>query len=339
MNRLTNTINSLLKLNLVVLLSVLACKPVYAVGTTAGIDISNTATVDYAIGGTAGSANDTVTFRVDEKLDVNVSWQDATNVGVNTPDTNRVLTFLLTNTGNGNDDYLLTVDNNIAGDQFNPALVNIYLDANNNGTYEAGTDTLYDAVGNRPTLNADESLAVFVVNNIPALLNSGDLGITQLTATSNTLSGVPGTALANAGDNNSVAVVGNSGATSSATGTYEVSNVAVSIVKSVVINDLLGGNQPLPGATMTYTLVVSVTGTGTATGIVITDPIPTNTSYVTNSITLDTGSGPVAQTDAADSPTDESDYNITNAGNITVNLGDMTPASPAQTITFDVIIN
>ena len=104
MSRLTSIIKHLLKLNLVVLLSVLVCNPVLAVGTTAGIDISNTATVDYSIGGTAGSVNDTVTFRVDEKLDVNVTWQDAANIGVNTPDTNRVLTYLLTNTGNGTDD-------------------------------------------------------------------------------------------------------------------------------------------------------------------------------------------------------------------------------------------
>ena len=340
MSRLTGIIKHLLKLNLVVLVSVLVCNPVLAVGTTAGIDISNTATVNFSIGGTADSANDTITFRVDEKLDVNVAWQDATNVGVNTPDTNRVLTYLLTNTGNGIDDYLLTVDNNIGGGQFNPTTpvlptVNIYLDANGNNTYEPGTDTPYTPTVNDPSLNADESLAIFVVNNIPAALSSGDLGNSQLTATSNTLSGVPGTALAGAGDNSSVAVVGNSRATSSATGTYEVSNVAVSIVKSVVINDPLGGNQPMPGATMTYTLIVSVTGTGTATGVVITDPIPNDTTYVDDSITLNS----VGQTDDADSPTDESDYNITNPGNITVNLGDMTPASLAQTITFDVIIN
>jgi len=336
MMHLKNIINHLLKLSVVVLLSVLAYNPVFAVGTTAGVDISNTATATYTMGGTGYNINDTITFRVDEKLDVNVVWQDAVNVGVNTPDTNRVLTYLLTNTGNGTDDYLLTVDNNIGGDQFNPVFVNIYLDANDNGIYDSGTDTLYNPGGNDPSLNADESLAIFVVNDIPGSRSPGDLGNSQLTATSNTSGAVPaGTAFINAGDNTSDAVVGNSGGTSNDTGTYEVSNVNVSIVKSVVINDQLGGNQPMPGATMTYTLVVSVTGTGTASGIIITDPIPTDTTYVTNSITLNA----VVQTDAADSPTDESDYNVTNANNITVNLGDMTSASPTQTITFDVIIN
>lgn len=336
MRKLIYIFTHLLKLNIIVLSGLLVYKPVFAVGTAAGSDVSNTATVSYSLGGNNYSVSDTATFRVDEKLDVNVAWQDATNVSVNTPDTNQVLTYLLTNTGNGNDSYLLTVDNTIAGDQFNPSLVNIYLDANSNGIYDAGTDTLYNPTVNDPSLNADESLAIFVVNDIPALLNPGDLGNSQLTATSNTLSGAPGTALANAGENNSDAVVGNSGATSGDIGTYEVSSVAVSIVKSVAINDPLGGNQPMPGATMTYTLVVTVSGPGTATDVVITDPIPTNTTYVDDSITLNS----VAQTDDADSPlVDESDYNITNAGNITVNLGDMTSASPAQTITFDVIIN
>ena len=335
MKKLINIIKHLFKLSVVILLSVLVYKPAFAVGTTAGIDISNTATVTYTLGGTGYNVNDTTIFRVDEKLDVNVVWQDALNVSVNTPDTNRVLTYLLTNTGNGTDDYLLTVDNSIAGDQFDPSLINIYLDANDNGIYDSGTDTLYSPGVNDPSLNADESLAIFVLNNIPAALNPGDLGNSQLTATSNTGSGVPGTAFINAGDNNSDAVVGNSGGTSNDTGTYEVSSINVSIVKSVMINDLLGGNQPTPGATMTYTLIVSVTGTGTASGIVITDPIPTDTTYIAESITLNT----VPQTDASDSPIDESDYNISNVGNITVNLGDMTPASPVQTISFDVIIN
>lgn len=335
MSRLSNAIAYLARLNTAVLLGLIIYKPVLAVGTSAGSDISNTATATYSLGGNSYSINDTVSFRVDEKLDVNVAWQDAGNISVSTPDTNRVTTYLLTNTGNGNDSYLLTVDNSLGGDQFNPALVNIYLDANSNSIYDAGTDILYNPGVNDPSLNADASLAIFVVNNIPALLNSGDLGNSRLTATSNTLSGVPGTALANGGDNNSDAIVGNSGATSSDTGIYEVSNATVAIVKSVVINDPLGGNQPMPGATMTYTLLVTVSGPGTATGVVITDPIPTNTTYQTSSITLNS----TAQTDAADSPTDESDYNITNAGNITVNLGDLTSASPAQTITFDVIIN
>ena len=319
---------------LVVLLALTLHQPTFAVGTTAGIDISNTATVDYVMGGSSTSANsNTATFRVDELLDVTVSWQDAANIGVATPDTNQVLTYLLTNTGNGVDDYRLGVQNTLGGDQLDPVLVNIYLDANANGVYNPGVDTQYITGTNDPVLAADASLTIFVLNNIPASLNGGDLGNSQLTARSNTISGTPGASFANAGDNNTTAVVGASGATSKDTGIYEVTNTTVSLIKSVVISDPLGGSQPVPGATLTYSIDVSVSGPGTATGVVITDPIPANTTYTANTLSLNA----VALTDVVD--VDSGDVAGTTPNTVTVNLGDLTPASPVQTITFEVIIN
>lgn len=307
---------------------------VQALGTVAGIDISNTATVDYAIGGVSDSANsNTVTFRVDEKLDVNVTWQDATNVGVSTPDANQVLTFLLTNTGNGTDSYSLSVQNTVGGDQFDPVFVDIYLDADSDGNFNPAVDTLYVPGTNDPTLGPDAAQTIFVRNNIPAGLNGGDLGNSRLTATSNTGSGAPGTAFPNAGDNNTTAVVGTSGGSSNAIGTYEVTNATVSLLKSVVISDPLGGNQPMPGATMTYRIDVTVTGTGTASNVVITDPVPANTTYTANTLTLNAAS----LTDAVDA--DAGDVGGTTPNSVTVSLGNLTPASPVQTITFQVIIN
>lgn len=325
--------NHWLQLGIVLLFALLLQKPVFAIGTSAGIDISNTVTVDYAIGGSSGSASDTVTFRVDEKVDVNLSWQDAANIGVSTPDTNQVLTFLLTNTGNGFDDYRLSVQNTLGGDQFDPVLADIYLDANANGVYNPGVDTQYIFGTNDPVLAADASITIFVLNNIPAGLNGGDLGHSQLTATSNTVSGSPGTSFANAGDNNTTAVVGTSGGSSNATGTYEVTNATVSLVKSVVVSDPLGGNQPVTGATLTYSIDVSVSGPGTANNVVITDPIPANTTYNADSLTLNAG----ALTDVADA--DAGDVGGTTPNTVTVNLGNLTPASPVQTISFEVIIN
>ena len=336
MKNLTASIfNPFWQFTLVILLALSLQQPTFAVGTTAGIDISNTATVDYVIGGSSSSINsNTVTFRVDETIDVNVSWQDAANIGVATPDTNQVLTYLLTNTGNGNDSYTLSVQNNPVGiDQFDPVLVNIYLDTNGNGNYNPGVDTQYIVGTNDPTLAADASQTIFVLNNIPASLNGGDLGNSQLTATSNTISGTPGASFANAGENNTTAVVGASGGSSNDIGIYEVTNTTVSLIKSVVISDPLGGTQPMPGATLTYSIDVSVSGPGTATGVVITDPIPANTTYTANTLSLNA----VVLTDVVDA--DSGDVAGTTPNTVTVNLGDLTPASPVQTITFEVIIN
>lgn len=327
-------VNPLWQLTLTLLFALWLPQSALAVGTGAGIDISNTATVEYSIAGTSDSVNsNTVTFRVDEKLDVNVTWQDAANVGVSTPDSNQVLTYLLTNTGNGNDSYALSVQNNLVGDQFNPVFVDIYLDANGNGNFNPGVDTLYIPGTNDPVLGADATQVIFVRNNIPAGLNAGDLGNSQLTATSNTGSGAPGLSFPNAGDNNTTAVVGTSGGSSSAIGTYEVTNTTVTLLKSVVISDPLGGNQPMPGATLTYSIDVTVTGPGTANSVVITDPLPANTTYTANTLTLNA----TPLTDVVDA--DAGDVGGTTPNTVTVNLGNLTPASPVQTITFEVIIN
>ncbi len=334
MTRYPSCKNSVSRGIVAILLLLLLQRVAQAAGTSAGVTISNTATVDYAIAGVTNSVkSNSATFTVDEKLDVNVVWQDAGNVVVNTPDSNKVLTFLLTNTGNGNDSYSLNVQNNITGDQFNPSPVDVYLDANGNGVFDAGVDTLYVAGSNDPVLAANASLIIFVRNNIPSALNGGDRGKSQLLATSKTLSGTPGTAQAGAGDGGSNAVVGTSGGSANATGIYQITSADVSLVKSVVINDPLGGSQPMTGATLTYTIAVNVTGSGNATGVVITDPVPANTTYSAGSLTLNT----TPLSDAIDS--DAGDVGGTTSNTVTVKLGDLSPASPTQTISFKVIIN
>ena len=107
----------------------------------------------------------------------------------------------------------------------------------------------------------------------------------------------------------------------------------MNLVKSVVISDPFGGNQPVTGATLTYSIDVTVTGPGTATSVVITDPLPANTTYTAGTLTLNAA----ALTDVVDA--DAGDVSGTTPNTVTVNLGDLTPASPVQTITFETIIN
>lgn len=305
-----------------------------AVGTSAGLDISSTATVSYSIGGSNNNAtSNTATFRVNEVLDVTVSWQDATNRFVTSPATNQVLSFLLSNTGNGNDSYTLSVANNLAGDQFDPSLVDIYLDTDANNLFDPAVDTLYVPGMNDPLLAADSALSIFVRNSIPAGLNGGDLGHSRLSATSITGSGAPGTVLLGAGDNTTAAVIGSSGGSSSASGSYEINGPNVVLNKSVTIADPQGGNQPMTGARLTYRVEISASGTASATGVVITDPIPANTTYAAGSLSLNG----TALTDAIDG--DAGDVGGTSANTVTVILGDLVPGSPAQIITFDVTIN
>jgi uncharacterized repeat protein (TIGR01451 family) len=312
----------------------------FAVGTAAGTDIVNTATVTADVGGAPISASSTPnTITVAELIDVDVTLLSIGNVLVNSPSSAQVLTYRVTNTGNGVDAFALSVNNALAGDDFDPVFAAIYLDANGNGVYDAGVDTLYAAGVNDPVLDANlaaqDDIVVFALSDIPAALASGDLGDSLLLAASTTGTGLPGTLFAGAGEAGTDAIVGTSGGDDSDQGTYQVSAVAVTIAKTSSVLDPFGGSQPLPGATITYTLTLSVSGVGNADATTLSDVIPANTTYVPGSMTRN--AAPL--TDAADSPVDEADFGVTTAGAISVGLGSLPAGGPAEVITFQVTID
>ncbi|MEN7343797.1 MAG: DUF11 domain-containing protein [Pseudomonadota bacterium] len=306
-----------------------------AEGTIAGTDISNTASVTFDVEGTTlTQSSNTVTITVDETLDVAVVLQSP-QIAVAPADTDRVLVFTVTNTGNGVEDYTLTVDNTDATDDFDPvaATPSIYFDSDNSGDLSPG-DEPYVPGTNDPSLNPDETITVLVANDIPAGLNNGDIGRSSLVATANTGSGAPGTVIAGAGTNSVDAVVGSSGATASVAGEYVVSDVAIDFQKSATILDPFGGDQPVPGATITYRITLEVTGTGTATGLVVTDPIPANTTFVAGSITLN-GIGLSDQDDG-----DAGRYNdAATPAEVIVVVGDIAAADGLQAVEFAVLID
>jgi uncharacterized repeat protein (TIGR01451 family) len=100
--------------------------------------------------------------------------------------------------------------------------------------------------------------------------------------------------------------------------------------KTVTVIDQWGGHQPIPGATLRYT--ITATASGTANNVVVIDPLPANTAFIPNTLKLNNA----ALTDAAD--TDAGDAGGTTADTVTVKLGNLTSASLIQTITFDVKI-
>ena len=72
---------------------------------------------------------------------------------------------------------------------------------------------------------------------------------------------------------------------------------------------------------------------GTATASVISDPIPTFSTYAPGSITLNAAS----LSDAIDA--DAGEFDTSGAPTIVVRLGDLTQADGIQTIVFQVTIN
>jgi uncharacterized repeat protein (TIGR01451 family) len=305
-----------------------------ALGTPAGTNIENQVSLSYTQNGSNHvSTSNTTSITVAELLNVDLVWQDAASVTVNSGDTNRVITLQITNTGNGSDEYTLSALSTLGSDQFDPALVGVFFDSNGNGSYDPATDEAYIPGSNDPLLPADAALTVFILNDIPADRAGGEQGNCQLTVSSNTGTGTPGTSIANAGDNGTDAIIGNSGGSVAAMGNYVISDLEVILSKSVVITDPFGGLQPVSNAILTYTITVGVVGSGTAQGIVVTDPIPGHTTYIEGSLTLNT----IALTDAVDA--DNGDVGGTTADVVTVMLGDLTSASEDQIITFEVTIN
>ncbi|MFC1800150.1 hypothetical protein ACFL2Z_04480 [Candidatus Eisenbacteria bacterium] len=109
--------------------------PLAAQSTPACTDIVNQATATYMIGAEefTKDSNPTSTL-VAQLLDVSVVWQDVASITVSPGDAGQVLTFLVTNTGNATDSFLLEGLSILPDDDFNPILGDIYLDSNGSGT-------------------------------------------------------------------------------------------------------------------------------------------------------------------------------------------------------------
>ena len=306
-----------------------------AVGTIAGTDIDNTAVISYEVVGTPQTiSSNTVTLTVAEVLDVDVTLLSGP-VSVVAGASTQELLFVVTNTGNGTETFSLAINNALTGDDFDPVESTpaaIYFDTDGSGDFSAG-DIAYTPGSNDPLLAPDASVDVLLVNEIPATAADGDIGLSELSAASQTGTGAAGDRFPGDGDGGIDAIVGTSGAADAISGQYVLSDIQLAVVKSATVLDPFGGTDPVPGAEITYRIVVTPSGSQTAANAVIVDAIPANTSYLPNSITLNGG----ALTDAADG--DVGAYTATPTPEVSVSLGDLVETDGVQTIEFTVTID
>jgi uncharacterized repeat protein (TIGR01451 family) len=306
--------------------------PIHAAGTPAGTNINNVATATYEVtpGGPETSVeSNTVTLKVDELLDVAVVSADPADVAASPGAANQVLRFTVSNGGNGIESFTLGTVANGGGDDFDPAVTSVVLDSNGNNAYDAGVDTVYVAGSNDPELNPDQSITVFVLSGIPAGAADGQRGKVQLAAAAKTGTGAPGTSFAGLGQGGGNAVVGATGADAQADGWYKVAKAAISFAKSATVADPWGGTTQAPGATITYTLTATVSGTGSLANVRISDPVPAGTSFAPGSITL----GGAALSDA-----DDADAGRFTGSVVAVGLGTLASGA-SRTVTFKVKID
>jgi len=288
-----------LKLSAVLMVALSATA--YAVGTPAGTVITTTVTVTYEdSGANPFSTNASVTTTVSQVAAVQTAPDNSSNVvageTVCYPHT-------VINLGNGTDNFEITASSTQGW------TVTLYEDINNNGAYDAGIDVLLDDDDSDTTpdtgnLAADDSLRIIVCIQVPGAAPDATVDVTTVTATSDF-----------------------DGTNESATNTATVATPSIAVTKSVSPP----GNQA-PGTTLTYTIVVTNTGTGTASNVLLTDPIPANTTYVAGTLTQDAA----ARTDIADG--DNADWNATTANTLTMTIGTLA-GSASTTIEFQVIID
>ena len=301
----------------------------HAVGAPAGTVITNTAGVQYVVSGSTLTQTASANFTVAQLVNVTVTWQNSGNVSVTAGATSQTLLFRVTNTGNGTDTFKLA-DSLVTpgGLSFVPSGCLVYFDTANTGIY-AASDVLYTPGSNDPSLARNAAVNMLIVCNVPNGAADTSLGEMQLAATSKTASGAFGTVNAGGGVGGVDAVVGATGGLGNSTGIYQVHQIVLAYAKSATVSAPGGGNQPVSGATITYTLTVTPSGSATAANVVVTDPVPTNTSFVNGSLLLN-GTAVGAGT---------GDYNVTTPGAVTVKLGSVAGSASAQVIKFQVTIN
>jgi uncharacterized repeat protein (TIGR01451 family) len=313
----------------VALCGLLAPAPLLAGGVTAGTLIENTAVASYDDGAGARTINsNTVTVRVDELLDVTLSSLDPGPIGTRPGDA--VLTFELTNQGNGPEAFRLLANPALAGNDFDVVFRSIAIDSNGNGIYDAGVDEILAAPQTTAILAADATLTVFVLVTVPDGASDTQTSNVELTAEAVTGSGAPGTAFAGQGVDGGDAIVGTTNALATARGALIVSAVTVELVKSVTLLDPFGGSSAVPGTIATFAILARTTGTGTISDLVVTDAIPEGTTYAPGSLALD-GAG------LSDAEDGDAGSGSDTAG-VSVDLGDVA-GSTTHTVTFNVVID
>jgi len=290
-----------------------------AKGTPAGIPINNIAEIAYTVNGVSSNfASNTDSFVVDQVVDIHVDWQDTESVKVFAGSHDRVLTFRVTNEGNGDENLTIGRDHNTSSD-FTPDNLRIFFDADHNGIFDPAIDSI---VTNPLHLNSDTNVTLFLVGDIPDN-NTTQAGakafeILRIASQSNATVGADDPAVVDTvirkGEDN-------------ASGIYEVFDFWLESNKTVRIHS--DDNATHTGTRITYTIAVGIGGnaTGRTIGhVVIRDAIPAGTQYLPGTLHRDD----TLLTDASDGDGGECDGTT-----LRVELGDL-HGDTIRKVTFDV---
>jgi uncharacterized repeat protein (TIGR01451 family) len=219
---------------------------------------------------------------------------------------------VLTNTGNGSDNFSLALVN-LGGDDFDLTGLSIYADADGNGV----PDNAIPLASTGP-LAAGAPFRFVVVGNVPGVQVGGQLARARVTGTSTFDAGQ------SAFNTDLVTVTG---------------NAVISVTKAISQN-----SGPSPYGPLTYTMTYTNSGNSAATNLVLTDVIPAGMTYVAGSGRWST-TGATVLTDAnlADAQgiapnTVIYDFGVTALGTVTARINQVAPGA-SGTLTFQINVN
>lgn len=246
--------------------------------TRAGTPITNIAALSYdASGQTQSTPSNPTTLIVAERLDVLLARDGQGPVAVRSDPT--PVPFTLTNAGNGDERFAVAAS--IASDAV--AVQAIVVDTDGDGLYDPARDTVLDD-GVTPVLAPGQVLKLLAILTARTDTPVADGSLT-VTARATTGSGQPGTSYAGQGDGGGDAVVGPTGAAASLAVPFGAQTTAPTLIKSQSVRANDGSATPYRDAIITYSLEARfVSALADAR---IDDAIPTGTTYVPGSLTLD----------------------------------------------------
>ena len=277
-------------------LLVLAGGAAHAV-TPPGTIINYVARVTYTMPSLASAftVNSTIaTFQVLELVDAKVQWSDASAVIVSSPDAHKPLTFKVFNLGNAQHSFVLSAATLPGGQvKATPSSPALYVENGLQSGLQLSGPNADTALANGSVVDfaAQEVKTIYAASDIAsgAAFNAqGSITLTARSALTSIQGAAPGTQLAGVGTSGLDVVVGHFAGTAKADGGYIVQGAIVSTNKRVAgVVDTTGGSKAGSGSVVTYEISIVAQGSGHLSDVTITDPLPAETDYVSNSLLLD----------------------------------------------------
>jgi uncharacterized repeat protein (TIGR01451 family) len=350
-------------LALFIVSSAAALQSAWAEGTEAGTSISNTASVNYSVGGVVQTPinSSTATFVVDRRIFLSLValTPSPTELDATVPAaTGVVRSFRVTNTSNRPIGFSFT-PTNAASDDFELANLTVRVDSAAGQPMGSFTPGTYDSVTDTATtvamLGADQSTTVFVLGDIPGAAANGDDGTVNLQAVSiepTTLNvGAVGTVITETAGADTAGidtVFGDTGrdGTESTTNVYTVSSATLAVTKTAtVVSDPFNNTtnpKAIPGAVLEYAIEVANTGAVPALQVGVSDALNASTTIFTGAysgsdIQISVSGGATTTCTAAS----DSDGCVVTGGTLTIadsSRPDI-PAGQTATVRFQVTIN